>query len=62
MSKRAKAELNFVLPDGVSLTEARDYIVSALMTERGFLRPENPMSEFNADDLDINVKWENTNV
>jgi hypothetical protein len=53
MGKIVAFHVEFRLPPGATPAAARAYIESALLTERGFLRPEDPMSEFDGDSIEI---------
>jgi hypothetical protein len=51
--KRIVFTVSFELPSGATPAAAKEYVKSALLTECGFLRPEDPMSEFNRETVSV---------
>lgn len=53
MKRRITFTVSFELPSRATAAMAREYVKSGLLTECGFRDPDDPMSDFNRDSVEI---------
>ena len=54
MARKVSFQVTFDLPDGATVSDARDYVRNALLSECGGLHPDDPMFYLHRRSVSVN--------